>query len=564
MSIAQRIENLSPAKRALLERLLRKSEAATRETAPPRTEAERLLCDIWGEVLAVECIGIHDPFLSLGGDSIRAIQISARARKRGLRVAATDCFEHDTIAKLAEHSGAIATGRFFSPSALRPLSAGEEPPLSFGEERLWVAHQLAPEVPLYNTFGGLRVRGPLDPALLERAVTELVARHELLRTSYAMREGRVCRRVAEPCPFAVQIVAPEGGVVRARVAEIIALETARPFDLERAPLLRCCCVLEAPEEWLLIVTAHHVICDAWSMRVLLDELTRLYESFSRGYPSPLEPLSARYVEFARWQRERFQAGEMDADLAWWREELRDAPALHSLPLSRSRPVRQTLRSEVVYFDVGRPVADRVKALARDRGCTLYVTLLTAWHLLLRGRSGASEMMIGTPVSGRPSEELERVVGFFLNTVALRLRATEEWRVHDVLAANQRVAMQAFSHADVPFEQVVAQLGLPRSRAHAPLVQLWFVLQEQRHEDLRCAGLQLELVDLPRTFGPFELALSMEETKAGFRGWLEFATDLFDRPTAEALVADYRRLLAELPAALERRCGSFASAAGGVR
>jgi aryl carrier-like protein len=554
MSGIDRIEQLSPAKRALLQSLLQPIAPASVGESAPRNRTEAMLCEIWSQVLAVEKIGIHDRFIAIGGDSIRAIQISARARKRGLNVTANQCLEYETIERLAEHIGGMVDQ---DPTWFRPQDASashDSHLLSFGEERIWIQDRTTPNVPVCNTFTGLRIFGPLEISVFERTIDELVRRHELLRTTYVMRQGRLVRRLAEPRPFVLRTV--ELGSSNETIEQLAASETARPFDTERDPLFRCLCIEISPTEHVLIVTAHHIICDAWSMRILIDDLLRIYESCASGYASPLDAPPTRYVDFANWQRELFASGRLANELAWWRKRLDAAPLVHSLPTSHPRPTRQDFRSEIVYFDIPADSGTRLNATAKRLGCTPYVTLLSAWHLLLHRHSRAADIVIGTPVAGRPADELQQVVGFFLNTVPLRLGIHDSWTLRELLTANHNAALDSFKHSNISFEKVVSSLGLPRSQSYSPLVQLWFVLQEPTRRELRCAGLRLEGIDLPRQFSPFELAMSMEARDGGFHGWLEFSAALFDRAAATAMVKQYTDILQAFPDALDEDCQSF--------
>lgn len=562
MSISERLDRLSPAKRALLDSLLNTDgQQAAAPHAKPRNATETLLCEIWGSVLTVKEIGIHDRFTALGGDSIRAIQISARARRRGLSLTANHCFEYDTIARLAEY---ITTGTDRSDAvggSKLPAAAANDRSVSLSEERIWVQHHLRPRIPLYNTFAGLRVTGSFDPGSFERAIDALVARHELLRTTYTIQDDQLVRHVADPAPFRLRMVDLIDATDGRTLDDVAAEETTRPFDLKRGPLFRCLCIAITQTEHVLVLVAHHIIIDAWSMRQLLRDLTRIYESMVRGYPSPLDPLSARYVDFARWQRDHVAGPMMEAERDWWHTQLADAPKVHAVPTTYDRPPKRSFQIDVLYFDFPADANAGIERITQAFHCTPYVVLLSAFHLLLVDLSRAEDMIIGTPVVGRPTEEMHDVVGFFLNTLPLRLRAGGDATVGDVIAANQETVRQSLKRNTVAYEAMISRLNLPRLQSYTPLIQLWFVLQEPPDDALKCAELRLETVELPRAYGPFELAMSVESRKDGLRGWLEFATDLFDRPTAQRIVDRYRQIVCRLDHALDENSRAFARSTG---
>lgn len=548
MSMIERQNNLSAAKRALLERLLQNKADVTHKAPPEpaRTPTERILCEIWSSVLTVETISIHDRYMALGGDSIRALQISARARKLGLNFAATHCFEHDTIAKLAAFVDLGLATAAPSDGLGSTLASPQNGPdkVSFGEERLWIQHQTLGKPALYNTFTGLRISGPFNPTLFEQTVDNLVQRHELLRARYVWNDDRLIRHIDDAAAaFKLPVVALQQA--GKSLDEIIKTETTRPFNLEKAPLFRCLLVEEVPDRFLLILTAHHIICDAWSMRLLLEELIRIYEGLEAGFPSPLDPVPGRYNDFAAWQRDQFASGALTAQSMWWQNHLAGAPVLHGVPTSYPRPNTRSHAIDIVYFDLPDGCAASVEHAAQAIGCTPYVILLSAWHILLQSLSKGSQIVIGTPEAGRRTQEMQQVVGFFLNTLAMHLEAGPADDLRTVLTANAGLIRQALAHADTPYDSVITQMNLPRSSAYSALVQIWFVLQEPRAEALRCGNLRLESEDLPRSYGPFELALSIERTKHGYRGWLEFATDLYTRDAAAFLAESYGALVQAL-------------------
>ncbi|GAA1691475.1 hypothetical protein GCM10009745_41010 [Kribbella yunnanensis] len=547
-----RLNALSPERRKLVEQLLGRKEATSAATGfqAPETPEEESLAGIWCEVLGLKSIGVEDDFVAIGGDSIRAIQISARARRAGLVFGADQCFRHKTIRQLAR--ALEVGGESWVPSARDP-SQQTPGALSYGEQRLWIEHELHQNTPAGNTFTALRLDGRVHVDALEQTVQALALRHEALRTRYRTRAGQVQREiVADLLP---ELIVLEGDAVageteEARLRQIAAEQTSRPFDLTTAPLFRCVLVTFDGEPRYLILIAHHIICDAWSMNLLLAELARVYEARVNGLPSPLEPLQTGYAEFAQWQRESVSSGRLEEQLAYWCEELQDAPRSHTLPLQHPRPAARSYRGQVSYFRLEPDTVAAADRYAKTQGVTRFVACLSAYVLVVHALGGGDDIVVGTPLLGRPFDESQRLVGFFLNTAGLRARVDKHQPVAELTQRVGSAAAEALRHQDVPYDLVLEKLRVERSAAHSPLFQLWFVVQTGKSQAVRLADLTLTPVELQRTTSVFDLALSLQEDEAGISGWIEYNTDIFDPGFIERLKQGYAWILDAMDAAAD--------------
>jgi amino acid adenylation domain-containing protein len=433
-----------------------------------------------------------------------------------------------------------------APAALGiPRRTGGGPALlSFAQERLWFLDQMQPGQPCYNVPAAMHLTGPLDTAALGCGLTEIVRRHEALRTTFAVAGGRPVQVVGPPRPVPLPVadlsLLPEPDRV-AEARRLAVEEARRPFDLASGPLLRANLWRLGEQEHLLLVTLHHVVTDGWSLGVLIREFGALYTAFRAGRASPLPALPVQYADFAVWQREWLQGDELARRLDYWTERLRGMPPL-DLPTDRSRPPTQTYRGAAITFELSRPLTEALLALARAEGATAYAVLLAAFQALLGRYSGQSDFGVGTPAAGRTRAETEALIGFFVNTLVARADLSGNPTLRELIARTRLTALGALDHQDLPFERLVAELQPGRELSRHPLVQVMFTFLNAHRETLRLPGLQATRLDVPTGATHFDLSLTLRESDRGLVGGLEYSTDLFDGATARGLVDHYRRLL----------------------
>jgi amino acid adenylation domain-containing protein len=530
------------------------------ESEAPRGPVEELLAGIWAEVLRVETVGREDDFFALGGHSLLATQVVSRIRQAfGVEVPLQRLFEVPTVAALAE---ALQGGREAAPPLSR-IQRDRDLPLSFAQQRLWFLDQLNPGGTAYNVPVAVRLEGDLDVAVLRRAMGEVVRRHEVLRTTFAVRGGEPVQVIAPgldlPVPLADLAALPEG----ARMAEARRLarrEARRPFDMTAGPLMRASLLTLGEREHLALVSFHHIVADGWSMGVFLDELAASYTAFLRGEPSPLPPLPVQYADFAHWQRQYLQGEVLAEQLAWWRGQLADAPAGIELATDRPRSAVRTSRAGEVALELGAGLAGRLRALARGERATLFMVLFAAWNGLLARVSGQEDLVVGVPVAGRNRREIERLIGFFVNTLALRTRLEGDPSWRELTGRVRQATLGASTHQDLPFESVVAELRPDRAQSANPLFQVLFVLQNAPRGERTVPGLTLSAPPSAGTTGggeaKLDLTLSLMESEEGLRGSLEYRAELFDATTAARLLQHFRVLLEGMVDGPEQRLSQW--------
>jgi amino acid adenylation domain-containing protein len=530
---------------------------ASQEYVAPRNETERLLAQLWAEVLRVPRVGIHDNFFELGGHSLLATQVLSRvAAHFGVELPLRELFQSSTVATLAgKLEVALRSGRRLQLPPLRALPREGEPPLSFAQQRLWFLDQLEPGSPLYNIALAVRLEGSLDVPTLERSLAELLRRHESLRTIFPARSGQPVQVIthAQALLRSVDLKhLPEAG--RMDEARRLALEEAqRPFDLGRGPLLRAALLSLDEREHVLLLTMHHIVSDDWTMAVLIQEAAAIYEAFLAGRPSPLPEPQVQYMDYAAWQRGWLQGELLEQQLAWWRQQLADAPRALELPTDRQRPAVQSFRGAHQTVIMPRALMEAVQAMSQREGATPYMVLLSAYQVLLHRLSGQLDLSVGSPIAGRNHAELERLVGCFVNTLVLRTRLSPEQTFRELLAQVREVVLESLAHQDVPFERLVEELRPERDLSRSPLFQVMFVLQNVPRSELTLPGLALR--PLEATWAPtakFDLTLTFTETPQGLHTLLEYNTDLFDHGTATRMLEQMRTLLEGIVAAPERQ------------
>ncbi|HBL30245.1 MAG TPA: non-ribosomal peptide synthetase, partial [Acidobacteria bacterium] len=529
--------------------------------ALPRTQVEELLAGIWRAVLGLESIGRDEDFFALGGHSLLATQVMSRVRAAfGVDLPLRALFETPTLAALAAAVQKMRSGAEPElPLRPRPRRA-EAPPLSFAQQQLWLIDQIDPGGAAYNVASPMRLTGPVAPGLLARIFAEIVRRHEVLRTGFAHRPGGPVQEIASPSDPAalppldlVDVSHLPPARAEEEALRLTRADARRPFDLRRPPLLRLTLVRLAERHHLLLMTMHHIVSDGWSFSVLVREISALYAAFSEGRPSPLPALPVQYADFAVWQRNRLHSEEVAAQLAYWRGQLAGAPPVLTLATDRPRPVLPAHRGGRRPLALSPALSAAVRELCTRRGATPFMALLAAWAVLLGRHAGQDDMVLGVPVAGRNREEIEGLIGFFVNTLALRIRLQPDdageprASFSGLLDRVRRETLDAFAHQDLPFERLVEELLPERNPSHPPIYQVLFALQNAPPSHLALPGLSLEQLDVESGTAKLDLTLSLGEHSSGFGGTLEYDADLFDPTTAERWIGHFTVLLEALVA-----------------
>ncbi|MFB8204887.1 amino acid adenylation domain-containing protein [Kitasatospora purpeofusca] len=517
-----------------------------------RTPREEILCGLFGEILGVPEVSVDDDFFALGGHSLLATKLLSRVRATlGAELGIRDVFEAPTVAGLVD--------RLDGADARPALTAGPRPerlPLSSAQRRLWLLDRMEGPSALYNMPFALRLTGLLDRDALTAALSDLVARHESLRTVVAEHEGEPYQRILTPTEAAVPVelldCAPES--VEAEVDRA----GRRPFDLAAEPPVRVTLLRVSEYEHVLVVALHHIAGDGWSMGPLLRDLAESYTLRLGGEPPVLEPLAVQYADYALWQRELL-GDEADPQslvsrqLAYWRSTLADLPEEIALPTDRPRGARSGHRGDRVALPIDAGLHDGLVALSREHRVTMFMTLQAALAALLTRLGAGTDVPIGSVVAGRSDEALDELVGFFVNTLVLRTDTSGDPAFAELLGRVRETGLGAFAHQDVPFERLVEELNPARSLARHPLFQVAMVLQSTEEGELELPGLEVEALPSDTGVAKFDLNVTLEEffgpdgAPAGLDCAIDYATDLFDRETVEAIAARFGRLLAAVVA-----------------
>ncbi|HEU0077912.1 MAG TPA: amino acid adenylation domain-containing protein, partial [Longimicrobiaceae bacterium] len=430
-----------------------------------------------------------------------------------------------------------------APIPARPR-AGDTAPLSFAQERLWLADQLGAGTGVYNMPHAVRLRGRLDVEALRGALEAVVGRHEPLRTVFEDREGGPVQRILPPAPVPLP-VETLAGTPEERAAEAerrMREDAARPFDLGTGPLLRAGLLRLDAGEHVLLLTLHHAASDGWSMGVFFRELCAAYDALTAGEEPAFPPLPIRYADYAAWQREQLAGAGMERDLAFWREELEGAPAVLEMPTDRPRPPVQSFRGARHPISLPAGLVERLRTLARGEEATLFMVLLAGWQLLLARWSGQDDLVVGSPVANRHRAETEGLVGFFVNTLVFRGRLEGDPSFRELLRRARRGTLGAYAHQDLPLEAILDALHVARDPARNPLFQAALVLQNAPAHRLEMRGVELEFVEQEGGTAKFDLTLEAFESADGVVGSIEYATDLFDAETARRMAEHFRALL----------------------
>jgi amino acid adenylation domain-containing protein len=578
--------------------------AAAAEAAP-LTPTQELLAGIWSELLGVAWVGVEENFFALGGHSLLATQLASRVRATlGVELPLRALFENPTVAGLAaEAERRLRGGAAAAPPITRAPRTGPVP-LSFAQQRLWFIDQLDPGSAAYNITSAHRASGPLDVAALAASLAALVRRHEILRTVFAAGAGGPVQVIAERAEAGLPVTDLTALPAAARAAEaerLIAEEARRPFDLARGPLLRAALLALARGEHVVLFAFHHIAGDAWSSRVVVAELTTLYEACRQrrrrhgpggvhgaggepaATPAGAEPalaaapalpaLPIQYADYAHWQRQWLSGPVLETELGYWRERLAGAPPVLELPTDRPRPAMQSYRGSGLPWRFAGELSQRLRSLGRREGATPFMVLLAGFMALLSRYSGQRDLSVGTPIAGRNRLETEGLIGFFINTLVLRCDLAGEPGFAALLARVRQAVLEAHAHQDLPFELLVEALQPKRSLSHEPLFQVVTDYHNLPRRSLALSETTWRAIPLRQEAVHFDLILTGQEGGAAeglagdagaagatagagvmggagdaagrtvMGGRLEYRTDLFDRSTALRLVAHLESLLA---------------------
>ncbi|MEG4144516.1 amino acid adenylation domain-containing protein [Microcoleus sp. Pol12B5] len=488
---------------------------------------------------------IDQPLSSFGLDSLRIFELKNQIESDlGVTVSVADLFEDRSIARLAVQILEQLTGNT-KAAVIEPVSRSRHLPLSFAQERLWFFDQLEPGNPFYNLCGAVRVTGQLNAEALRQSIEKIIERHEILRTAFAGGEKEQIQVIFEAKVFPLPLIdlsdrSPEE---RDKAAQKLSAEAAKlPFDLTQPHLLRAKLLRLSETEHTLLLSAHHIIFDGWSLGVFLRELAAFYEGLSNKNLATIPPLPIQYADFATWQRQQMQGEILEAQLTYWKQQLSGSAAVLNLPTDFSRPAVQSYKGGRQLFELPEHLTEAITQLSRREKTTPFMTLLAAFKTLLYRYTGQEDILVGSPIASRNSSKTESLIGFFVNTLVLRSDLTGNPTFRELLSRVREVALGAYAHQELPFEKLVEELQPNRDLSHSPLFQVMFAFQNASEFALELPGLSLNCQQIHSGTTNFDLTLELEATATGIRGWFEYSLDLFEAATIARMARHFQNLL----------------------
>ncbi|BET95408.1 amino acid adenylation domain-containing protein [Xenorhabdus taiwanensis] len=512
--------------------------------AAPQGEIEIALAAIWRELLGIEQISRYDNFFALGGHSLLAVRVMNRIAAFGVELPLVALFTSPSLAAFAERICAQRNEGRSRWSEIIPVPRDGALPLSFAQQRLWFLAQFDGVSDTYHIPLVLHLRGRLNITAWQQALNRLFARHEALRSVFIMADGQP---QVELLPAGSGLPVKQYDLrnvpdVDEQLKLLCAQEAETPFDLARDPLIRCALIQRADEDYVFLLTQHHIVSDGWSLGILKSELSALYSACLHEQPDPLPSLLIQYPDYAAWQRKVFSVEGLQAQSDYWRHTLADAPILLELPTDRPRPSRQSFTGGRIPVQIDATLVQALKQLGQQHGTTLFMTLLTAWAALLSRLSGQDDLVIGIPSANRNRREIEPLIGFFVNTLALRIDLSATPDMVTLLRRVRQTILDAQAHQDLPFEQVVEIVQPPRRPEHTPLFQVMFAWQESDTEEWQLPGLAVTPVVQGYDIAKFDLQLELTEKAGEVVGELNYSSALFDPETIERQVGYLQALL----------------------
>jgi amino acid adenylation domain-containing protein/non-ribosomal peptide synthase protein (TIGR01720 family) len=527
---------------------------------PPRNAVEELVSGIWAELLGIERVGIEDNFFELGGHSLIAAQILSRIREIfEIEFSLRHLFEASTVANLAERIQSTSAGARDHSTGIPRVPRTQKLPLSFAQEPLWQLNQVLPGNPFFNVSSAIQLSGKLNVMILERALQEIVRRHEVLRTSFTEVDGEPVQVIRSKGSFKLKVIDLRelgGAPVEAEVARLTAKDARYPFDLEAGPLFRITLLRLADEEYRGLLTLHHIVADAWAVGIFVKELGSVYEAFLNGKLSSLPRLRIQYADYAVWQRQRIRDGTLAHQLAYWKKQLAAPLKPINLPSDFPRSGEITFETAVRIVRLPAELAARIKGLSRAEGVTLFMILMTALQILLHRYTGQQDIRVGTLVANRDRAETEDLIGLFLNTAIIRTIFSPGLTYRRVLRQVRETVLAAFNNQELPFELMVEALEGDGDITHTSLAEVLFILQNAPAQPLELTNLSVSPLEEADSYGPevslttFDLVLILCEGPNGLEGSLRYKTSLFRESTIDKMISDFQNVLTAITEEVE--------------
>ena len=524
-------------------------ERASHAYRAPATSTEELVAQIWAEVLKVDRLSTDENFFDLGGHSLLATQVISRIRRvLGVDLPLRTMFDAPTVSRIAQQvEQARLPGGAKAPPTIVALPRVGSMPLSFAQQRLWILDQMEPNNSLYNIPRTIRLGGDLNVAALTHSLNEIVRRHEPLRTWFGLEDGQPVQHILSTLKLEVETIDLTDVAVEEREAKahaIAAREAATPLDLSRAPLLRVVLLRLAPTDHVLLLTMHHIVSDAWSAAIFMDELRALYASFLAGTQPDLPELASQYADYATWQRNWLTGDTLAKQLAFWRDQLAGAPPVLALPTDRPRPEKPTFAGALLRHTLPPELCAPLNALCRKEGVTLFMALLAIFQTLLARVANQQQVVVGTDSANRFTVETERMIGFFINLLALKADFDGDPTFREVLGRVRETTLACYARQEMPFDKIVEELRPDRKLSHNPIVQVLFVMQNAPSATRQLGNLQIGSFHVPLTRSKFDLAWFATDRGESIEVVSVYSTELFDESTVKSMLHSFEALLAD--------------------
>ncbi len=514
----------------------------------PRTPTEELLATLWQDVLHVQQVGALDNFFDLGGHSLLATQLVSRVRDAfGVELPLRQIFETPVLADLAlaiERLKLQEDGLQAPP--IKPVPRNQKLPLSFSQQRLWFLDKLAPGSVNYNVPSAVRLKGTLNLEVLKQSIAQIVARHEILRTTFVEEQGEAFQAIHEQVEIELPLtdlshLSQDQALEQAK--ELARRDALQPFDLKQGPLFRIRVVKLAETDHLVLFNLHHIITDGWSMGILIREMATIYNALIEGKTPELPPLPVQYADFALWQQNWLKDDVLQKQITFWKNYIGENPPVLDLPTDHPRPAVQTFNGQSLRYDLPTELSQKIVQFSQKQGVTLFMTLLAAFQALLYRYTGQTKILVGSPVANRNRSEIEALIGFFVNTLVFKAEFAHELDFKTLVKQIRENTLQAYAHQDLPFEKLVEALQPERNMSHSPIFQVAFILQNAPNEPMKLKNITVEPFPPENPTSKYDLTLYTAQSEQNIVCFWEFNTDLFEEATIRRMMQHFENLLA---------------------
>ncbi len=526
----------------------------------PRTATEELIANIWADVLKLDKVGIYQNFFEIGGHSLLATQVVSRLKESfKFEIPLKTLFDFPTVHLLAAEIEKLELAESGDLPELTKVNRDEKIPLSFSQQRLWFLNELKPNDPSYNITNAFIIKGSLDLSVLKESINEIIKRHEILRTVFVEELGKPYQKILDNLEIEIPVIDLSMLSAQERVDKAKNLaknEAQKPFNLKKGPLIRLLLIKTAEDEYITIFSLHHIIADGWSIPILIRETVTIYEALKSKEEISLPELQIQYADYAVWQKEFMEGDLYKKELEYWKNELKGIPPVLDLPTDKPRPSIQTFNGAKYKFDLSADLIQELKGLSRAQNLTLFMTMLAVFQTLLHKYSAQKDVVIGTPIAGRTSSQLENLIGFFVNNLVIRTRFENNLTFKELLKQVREVTLGAFTNQDMPFDKLVEELQPVRDLSHTPIFQVMFVFQNIPIENIEISEFALKPFEFASGTTTYDLSLTLNESSEGMSCIFEYNTDLYYESTIERLANYYKHLLQLVVKDIKKKIGNI--------